>query len=37
MPSPNHDERNAPIDMLVLHYTGMTSAQAALSRLTDPA
>jgi N-acetylmuramoyl-L-alanine amidase len=42
MPSPNHDSRivegrNAPIDMLVLHYTGMTSAEAALSRLTDPA
>jgi len=36
-PSPNHDERNAPIDMLVLHYTGMPSAEAALSRLTDPA
>jgi N-acetylmuramoyl-L-alanine amidase len=36
-PSPNHDERNASIDMLVLHYTGMASAEAALSRLTDPA
>jgi len=36
-PSPNHDARGAPIDMLVLHYTGMTNAQAALSRLTDPA
>ena len=29
-PSPNHDARNATIDMLVLHYTGMTSAAAAL-------
>jgi hypothetical protein len=36
-PSPNHDARGAPIDMLVLHYTGMTSAQAALDRLIDPA
>ena len=38
-PSPNHDARPAdgPIDMLVLHYTGMQSAQAALERLTDPA
>jgi N-acetylmuramoyl-L-alanine amidase len=39
LPSPNFDERPAgqAIDMLVLHYTGMTSAQAALDRLTDPA
>src|SRR3984885_12029911 len=38
MPSPNHDDRGgAPIDMLVLHYTGMTSAEAALARLCDPA
>lgn len=38
LPSPNHDDRcDAPIDMLVLHYTGMASAEAALSRLTDPA
>jgi N-acetylmuramoyl-L-alanine amidase len=37
-PSPNHDDRNgAPIDMLVLHYTGMKSAKAALERLCDPA
>jgi N-acetylmuramoyl-L-alanine amidase len=37
-PSPNHDDRDgAPIDMLVLHYTGMTSAEAALERLCDPA
>ena len=37
--SPNCDERPADtrIDMLVIHYTGMTSAQAALARLTDPA
>lgn len=36
-PSPNHDERTAPADMLVLHYTGMVSGQAALERLCDPA
>src|SRR6516165_5892688 len=36
-PSPNHDSRGeaARIDMLVLHYTGMTSARAALERLCD--
>jgi N-acetylmuramoyl-L-alanine amidase len=42
-PSPNHDSRGEAIggppriDMLVLHYTGMQSAQAALDRLCDPA
>jgi N-acetylmuramoyl-L-alanine amidase len=37
--SPNCDARPAGcmIDMLVLHYTGMRSADAALARLTDPA
>ncbi len=37
-PSPNRDARPAgvAIDMLVLHYTGMPSAEAALARLTDP-
>src|SRR4051812_32583764 len=35
-PSPNHDERTAPVDMLVLHYTGMANGQAALDRLCDP-
>lgn len=36
--SPNHDERpqGTPIDMLVLHYTGMQTAAAALDRLCDP-
>jgi N-acetylmuramoyl-L-alanine amidase len=35
--SPNFDERpqGMPIDMLVLHYTGMETAAAALARLTD--
>lgn len=37
-PSPNHGPRAAgsEIDMLVLHYTGMKSTQAALARLCDP-
>ena len=37
LPSPNYNHRNAPIDILLLHYTGMQSAQAALDRLCDPA
>ena len=36
-PSPNHDARDAPVDMMVLHYTGMKTAQEALARLCDPA
>ena len=38
-PSPNHTERRgaAPVDMLVLHYTNMISAEAARRRLRDPA
>ena len=37
-PSPNHDERaEGPIDILVLHYTGMRTAEEALARLCDPA
>src|SRR5579864_6043616 len=36
-PSPNHDARNVPVDLLVLHYTGMKSANEALERLCDPA
>jgi N-acetylmuramoyl-L-alanine amidase len=36
-PSPNQGPRApGPIDMLVLHYTGMTSAASALDRLCDP-
>jgi N-acetylmuramoyl-L-alanine amidase len=35
-PSPNFNARQHPLDMLVLHYTGMESAQAALDRLCDP-
>jgi N-acetylmuramoyl-L-alanine amidase len=38
LPSPNHDERPAgtPVDMLILHYTGMQSGEAAIARLRDP-
>lgn len=38
-PSPNHGPRpdGAIIDMLVLHYTGMVDADAALQRMTDAA
>jgi len=36
-PSPNFDARTRPIDLVVLHYTGMQDAETALSRLTDPA
>ena len=37
--SPNFDARSdgVPIDMLVIHYTGMPSAGEALDRLCDPA
>jgi N-acetylmuramoyl-L-alanine amidase len=36
--SPNCDSRQGtPIDMLVIHYTGMPTADAALARLCDPA
>jgi N-acetylmuramoyl-L-alanine amidase len=35
-PSPNFDERMLPVSMIVLHYTGMADAQAALDRLTSP-
>ncbi|MBP2157641.1 MULTISPECIES: N-acetylmuramoyl-L-alanine amidase [Asticcacaulis] len=35
-PSPNFNERKGPPDMVVLHYTGMETAKAALDRLLDP-
>ena len=34
--SPNFDERALPISMIVLHYTGMSDAAAAIERLRDP-
>lgn len=37
VPSPNCNERLLPISMIVLHYTGMKTAQEALDRLCDPA
>ena len=37
-PSPNHDARDGgPPDMIVLHYTGMQTGEAALARLCSPA
>ncbi|GJE54197.1 MULTISPECIES: N-acetylmuramoyl-L-alanine amidase [Methylobacterium] len=37
-PSPNHGERaGGPPDMLILHYTGMATAEVALERLCDAA
>ena len=35
-PSPNHDDRKLPVTMIVLHYTGMPSAEGALDRLCSP-
>lgn len=37
-PSPNHNERptGGPIDILLLHYTGMPEAERALRWLCDP-
>jgi N-acetylmuramoyl-L-alanine amidase len=34
-PSPNWDERSLPVSMIVLHYTGMADAAAAITRLCD--
>ena len=36
-PSPNWNERQLPVSMVVLHYTGMPTAEAALDRMCDPA
>ncbi len=36
-PSPNFDERKFPVSLIVLHYTGMESGDAALARMRDPA
>ena len=33
--SPNFNDRRFPLDMLVLHYTGMATGDAAIERLTD--
>ncbi len=34
-PSANFDARSAPPDMVILHYTGMATGEAALARLRD--
>jgi len=36
-PSPNHDERILPTDIVLLHYTGMMNTAGAIERLCDPA
>jgi N-acetylmuramoyl-L-alanine amidase len=35
-PSPNFDARVRPPDMILLHYTGMRTGEAAIARLRDP-
>jgi len=35
-PSPNFDERDAAVEFLVLHYTGMPTAQSAIDLLRSP-
>lgn len=35
--SPNWNERKLPVSMVVLHYTGMPTAEEALERMCDPA
>lgn len=35
-PSPNFDTRALPVSMIVLHYTGMESAKAAIAQLANP-
>ena len=39
LPSPNQDDRPdiCPVDMVILHYTGMSTAAEAVARLRDPA
>jgi N-acetylmuramoyl-L-alanine amidase len=34
--SPNHGERRRPISLLILHYTGMPTAEGALALLCSP-
>ena len=34
--SPNYNDRQHAIDMLVFHYTGMETGEAALTRMCDP-
>jgi len=37
VPSPNWNERNGPVSMVVLHYTDLPSADEAIARMCDPA
>ena len=37
VPSPNFNARQLPVSMVVLHYTGMRTAQEALDRMCNPA
>ena len=37
MPSPNCNDRQLPISIIVIHYTGMADARVALERLCSPA
>ncbi|MBC7987519.1 MAG: N-acetylmuramoyl-L-alanine amidase [Sphingomonadaceae bacterium] len=34
-PSPNFNDRDLPVSMIVMHYTGMKTAADAIARLTD--
>ena len=34
--SPNFNDRRLPIDMIVVHYTGMPTGAEALARMRDP-
>ena len=34
--SPNFDERNAPVEIVVLHYTEMLGPDVAIERMCDP-
>ncbi len=36
-PSPNFGERRAPVDSIILHYTGMETGEGALAWLRNPA
>lgn len=35
-PSPNYDERDGPVGLLVMHYTGMPTGRAAIDLLKSP-
>ena len=35
-PSPNWNQRQLPVSMVVMHYTGMQTGAAAIERLCDP-